>query len=122
MSNDDRDILEVLKAELDFIEKGGYGRSVRTPQQPTSIFQDSPSCLNLGDPRRKHPCGECLLIDFVPAEEQREPVPCHRIPLNESGDTVEALEGEEDQQRLEEAVKDWLLAKIKQIEQERSAL
>jgi hypothetical protein len=49
-------------------------------------------------------------------------VPCHRIPLNESGDTVEALEGEEDQQRLEEAVKDWLLAKIKQIEQERSAL
>ena len=31
MAKDDRDILEVLKEELDFIEKGGYGRSVRTP-------------------------------------------------------------------------------------------
>jgi hypothetical protein len=102
---------------LDFIEKGGYGRSVRTPQQPTSIFQDSLSCLNLGDPQRTHPCGECLLIDFVPSEEHRESVPCHRIPLNESGDTVEAMEGD-DQQKLEEMVKDWLLAKIKQIEQE----
>ena len=122
MPQDDRDILEVLKAELNFIEQGGYGRSVRTPQQPTSIFQDSLSCLNLGDPRRTHPCGECLLIDFVPAEEHRERVPCHRIPLNESGDTVETMEGYEDQQKLEEVVKDWLLAKIKQIEQERAAL
>jgi hypothetical protein len=122
MSNDDRDILEVLKAELDFIEKGGYGRSVRTPQQPASIFQDSLSCLNQGDPQRMHPCGECLLIDFVPAEERQEPVPCHRIPLNESGDTVETMEGEEDQQKLEAAVKGWLLAKINQIEQERAAL
>jgi hypothetical protein len=49
-------------------------------------------------------------------------VPCHRIPLNESGDTVETIEGYEDQQKLEETVKEWLLAKIKQIEQERAAL
>jgi hypothetical protein len=41
MPTDDRDVLEVLKAELDFIEKGGYGRSVRTPWLPTSVFQDS---------------------------------------------------------------------------------
>jgi hypothetical protein len=26
---------------LDFIEKGGYGRSVRTPWQTKSTFQDS---------------------------------------------------------------------------------
>ena len=31
MAKDDRDILDALKQELDFIEKGGYGRSVRTP-------------------------------------------------------------------------------------------
>ena len=29
MAKDERDILELLKTELDFIEKGGYGRSVR---------------------------------------------------------------------------------------------
>ena len=27
MANDDRDILDVLKFELQFLEKGGYGRS-----------------------------------------------------------------------------------------------
>jgi len=30
MTQDDRDVLELLKTELDFIEQGGYGRSVRT--------------------------------------------------------------------------------------------
>jgi hypothetical protein len=29
-----RDVLEVLQFELDFLEQGGYGRSVRTPRQP----------------------------------------------------------------------------------------
>jgi hypothetical protein len=28
MAKDERDILEILKGELNFIEKGGYGRSV----------------------------------------------------------------------------------------------
>ena len=37
MVKDGRDILELLKEELDFIEKGGYGRSVRTPWQPKRI-------------------------------------------------------------------------------------
>jgi hypothetical protein len=31
MADDNRDTVEVLKAELDFVEKGGYGRSVKTP-------------------------------------------------------------------------------------------
>jgi hypothetical protein len=48
MTKDDRDILELLKSELSFIEEGGYGRSVRTPWLPKSIFQDSLSCLNYG--------------------------------------------------------------------------
>ena len=39
MAKDERDILELLKAELDFVHQGGYGRSVRTPWQPKSIFQ-----------------------------------------------------------------------------------
>ena len=52
MATDERDILELLREELDFIEKGGYGRSVRTPWQNKSTFQDSLSCINYGDPDR----------------------------------------------------------------------
>jgi hypothetical protein len=121
MSEDDRDSLEVLKAELDFIEKGGYGRSVKTPWQPTSVFQDSPSCLNLGDIERSHPCNECLLIDFVPQEERTEDVPCHHIPLDSTGRTIDELEWNENQRDTEDAVKNWLRATIKRLEEERLA-
>src|SRR5437764_13299856 len=66
MSKDDRDILAVLQFELDFVNSGGYGRSVRTPQKPTAVFRESPSCLNFGDPNNTHPCRDCLLMEFVP--------------------------------------------------------
>ena len=121
MTQDKRDTLEVLKAEFDFAEKGGYGRAVKTPWQPTSIFQDSPSCLNLGDPERAHPCSECLLIDFVPPEARQEDVPCHHIPFNVQGDTVDELEWKEDQRRTEEILKGWLRATISQLEEQRES-
>jgi hypothetical protein len=90
MSKDDRDVLEVLKAELDFIEKGGYGRSVRTPWLPTTAFQDAPSCV------------------------------CFPFHTHQSGETVAALEGRGDQQELEDALKTWLRATIEKIEEERA--
>lgn len=121
MAKDDRDILEILQEELDFIEKGGYGRSVRTPWLPKSIFQDSLSCLNYGYPYRAHPCNECRLIDFVSPEHQSETIPCHFIPLNETGDTIEELEANDSQSKLEEAVKGWLRAKISVLERQRAS-
>jgi hypothetical protein len=121
MAKDDRDILELLKEELDFVELGGYGRSVRTPWLPKSIFQDSLSCLNYGYPYRAHPCNECRLIDFVPPENRSETVPCHLIPLNDAGETVVDLEANDSQAKLEEALKNWLRAKISVIEQQRAS-
>lgn len=120
MAKDDRDILELLKEELDFIEKGGYGRSVRTPWKPTSTFQDSLTCINYGYPYRAHPCNECHLIDFVDAEHRGTEIPCHHITLNEAGQTVEDLEIKDDQARLEREVRDWLRTRINQIEEERA--
>lgn len=119
MTQDERDRLEVLRAELDMIEKGGYGRSVRTPWKPTSVFQDSLTCINYGYPYRAHPCGECLLDDLVPPERRSEVVPCHHIPLNDEGETVETLELKDDQRLTEETVKRWLREKIAEIEAER---
>lgn len=115
MAKDPRDILEVLKAELAFIEKGGYGRSVRTPWKAETIFRDSLSCINFAEPEKVHPCDECLLMDFVPGEGQSGATPCHNIPLNEAGDTIESLEGRS-QDEIEGAVKSWLEATIARIE------
>ena len=120
MTTDERDILELLKSELDFIESGGYGRSVRTPWLSKSAFQDSLSCINYGYPYRAHPCNECHLLDFVAPEHRTEWVPCHFIPLNTDGETIEDLESQDNQAKLEREVSGWLRAKIKQIEEERA--
>src|SRR5215204_5195394 len=120
MSHDDRDILELLKRELDFIEKGGYGRSVRTPWLEKSAFQDSLSCINYGYSYRAHPCNECRLLDFVSPENRTQPVPCHLIPLNTDGETIQDLELHDNQTKLEREVCDWLRARIKEIEEERT--
>ena len=117
MSKDDRDILELLKTELGFIEQGGYGRSVRTPWKPTSPFRDSLTCVNYALPEKAHPCDECHLIDFVPDEKRNELVPCHFIPLNATGATVETFEDHDG--KLEETLKEWMREKIKEIEAQR---
>jgi hypothetical protein len=121
MPGDERDILEVLKFELNFLQQGGYGRSVHTPRTPTSVFQDSITCLNFGEPERPHPCSECMLIDFVPPSAQHEDVPCHHIPLTPAGQTIAAIESGRNQQQVEEAVIAWLRAVIARIENERRA-
>jgi hypothetical protein len=121
MDKDDRDILDLLKDELEFIEKGGYGRSVRTPWKPTSTFQDSLTCINFGDPTHSHPCDECLLVDFVAPEVRDAPVPCHQIPLNDAGETIEDLELKDNQAKMETAVKNWLHAQIERIEKRRAS-
>jgi hypothetical protein len=120
MAKDDRDILELLKDELVFIEQGGYGRSVRTPWVSKSIFQDSLSCLNYGYPYRAHSCADCRLLEFVGPQDHSQTVPCHFIPLNDAGNTVEELEQEGNEFETVQTVKTWLRKKICQIEAERS--
>jgi hypothetical protein len=121
MASDERDVLEVLRFELNFLQQGGYGRSVHTPQKPTSMFQDSITCLNFGDPSRTHACSECMLIDFVPDSARNENVPCHHIPLTPRGESVATLDSRYNQPQLEEAVIAWLQAVISRIEEERRA-
>jgi len=117
MPQPDRELLELLKFELKFVEDGGYGRSPHTPWRATYIFEDSPSCPNLGDPARPHPCNECSLIKFVPGELQNENSPCRFIPLNEKGQTIDYFYRYGTQAELEEALAGWLRAQIARIEQ-----
>jgi hypothetical protein len=113
---DDRDALEVLREELDFLEKGGYGRSVRSPWLPTSMFQDSPTCFCY--PHHDHE-ETCVLMRFVPVERRREGVPCHYIPLNEAGDSIETLERSGGFFDLNLKVLYWLRERIAELERER---
>jgi len=119
MARDARDILEVLKFELNFLEQGGYGRAGRMPWKPVSMFQDSLICLNFGEPQRPHPCEECMLMDFVPDKFRNENVPCHYIPLDASGESIASLDQGYNQPAVEEAVAGWLRRTIARVERER---
>ena len=120
MSADKREILNVLKSELCFIEEGGYRRSIRTPWNPMSIFTHSPSCINFNDSARQRPCTECRLTDFVPVKSLREEIPCHHIPLNAHGETIYTMERQYTQPELEEAVLMWLRNTIERLERDQS--
>ena len=120
MAKDDRDILDILKFELSFLEDGGYGRSPNAPWRAPAIFEDSPICPNFCDPARPHPCESCLLEQFVPDGQKKESVPCRFIPLTQEGATVEDLYRTGSQIEMEEALGKWLRAQIDRIERERA--
>lgn len=119
MPNDDRDLLDVLKFELQFLEKGGYGRSPRQAWRAPLIFEDSPTCLNFALPQKIYPCSTCVLMQLVPEADREKSVPCDHIVLNEAGETVDSLYHTADQAETEEAVKDWLRRTIHSMEEER---
>ena len=52
MAKDDRDILELLKEELAFVEQGGYGRSVRTPWLRSNSFASCRRAVETCRPNR----------------------------------------------------------------------
>jgi hypothetical protein len=119
MSQDERDILDVLKFELNFLKKGGYGRSPREPWRAQLFFEDSPSCMNYDTKGNPTPCSECALMPFVPPESRDAKVPCRQIPLNQSGQTLSDLYQGGTQQEIEDAMADWLRKAIAEVEADR---
>jgi hypothetical protein len=116
MTGHQRDVLDALKFERTFLERGGYERSVREPRKTLSIFQDSPSCPNYAVQTRTHSCADCFLIDFVPPEKRGETVPCHYIPLNDRGDTVNSLADSGDDFGIQRGMRGWLRKTIDAME------
>ena len=122
MQKDERDLLEVLKFELQFLENGGYGRSARTPWRPQYIFEDSRTCMNYDSKEHPGPCSDCVLIDLVPSQLRSAKIPCRHIPLNTSGETLDSLYRYHEQSEIEEKVASWLRATIRNLEEERVAI
>jgi len=120
MKRNIEEILTTLKFELEFRKANGYGMSMRSPWREPSLFLDSPTCLNFSASGIR-PCNECELHDFVPKEHCTKTVPCHHIPLNEAGDTVDKLEWEADERGIERAVENWLIDTIRKLEERQSS-
>jgi len=117
MPTDNRNLLDVLKFELEFLEQGGYGRLPRESWQARFVFEDSPTCMNFNSKDRE-PCSECLLMQFVPENAREKQTPCIHIPLSPSGKTLEVLYRTGTQQEIEEALGAWLRATIRRLEEE----
>ena len=120
MPKDNRNLLDVLKFELEFLEQGGYGRLPRESWRPRFIFEDSPTCMNFNSKDRE-PCSECLLMQLVPAEARKEQTPCIHIPLSLTGETLESLYRTGTQQEIEERLGAWLRATIHRLKVEKGS-
>ncbi len=114
MSGNLSDTLQTLRFELNYLELGGLekDRAVSTVKSP---FRESSACVNFGDPLRPHACSECSLYQFVPEDKRDEEVPCHHIPLNDSGETVAELINR-DPRRMVLVLEQWLRTTIAQLE------
>jgi hypothetical protein len=117
MLKDERDVVEVLKSELEFLRNGNY--SERGSWGPRFIFEDSPTCLNFGHRDNPSPCSGCILIDFVPPEHRSEKFPCRHISLDASGQTLDALYRHSGQEEVEATVSEWLQFTIQRLEKDR---
>ncbi|HXW57791.1 MAG TPA: hypothetical protein VEJ67_18710 [Candidatus Cybelea sp.] len=118
---DERDLLEVLKFELNFLEKGGYGRSPKERWRGWLVFEDSPTCMNYDSKTRREPCQECALMRLVPPEARSENIPCRHIPLTQTGETLESMYRCAEEYEIEETVRNWLRTTIERLERERAA-
>ncbi len=106
--------LNLLRQELEFLERGGYGGAL--PWRPVSMFLDSPSCPNRLDVERSTPCPQCWLYQFVPEKFRQELPPCHFIALNPDGESIHSMSRQYTTAEVEEALRRWLTAEIRRLE------
>jgi len=108
------DTLSLLKQELAFLNRGGYGG--RHPWRPVSLFLDSPSCPNRLDTEHATSCADCWLYQYVPEQFNQEPTPCHFIALNHEGESVDSMSRQYTSGEVEDALRGWLIGEIARLE------
>jgi hypothetical protein len=121
MAREKRDLLSILKRELEFVEAGGYLTPQQAAWRPQFIFEDSPTCVNHRNFERRLPCTQCALIELVPNGSKQEKFPCRHIPLDESGQTLHSLYRTGTEEETHAMVADWLRATIQRLERELSS-
>jgi hypothetical protein len=109
-------LTQILRAELAFLQDGGYRRHPRYPWRPNFVFEDSPTCINYRGTEGRRSCQECPLMDFVPADRRETQFPCRYIRLTERGDTVKSFYEWGTDEELETALDHWLGQTIQELE------
>ena len=117
MAGTNKNLIDILKAELQFLEQGGYRTPPQQPWRGARVFEDSPTCLNYRTGEKKRPCSECLLMQFVPSDQREKAIPCQHIPLTERGDTLDSVYEWGTQEEIEQVVGDWLRSWIRKLEE-----
>jgi hypothetical protein len=122
MPKDERDLLEVLECELQFLEQGGYSQSPKTPWRPRFIFEDSPTCMNYDSKKKPGPCSDCVLMHLVPAKFSSTKIPCRHTALNAAGETLDSLYRYGDPGETEQTVGNWLRSIIQCLRELRTPI
>ena len=118
--DEDRDLVEVLKFELEFLNKGGYGRSPRTVETDVHLRRLSLMHELRLQSKSGCPCSDCVLMQLIPPELRFGKNPCRHIALNVEGETLDSIYRYEDQHEIKRS-RMWLLTTIAQLEKEREA-
>ena len=116
---DGQELTELLRAELKFVEGGGYRRRPRFPFRPNFIFEDSPTCFGVrreNDETGAPVCQQCPLMAFVPEDSREKHFPCRHIDLTGEGGTVNSFYEYGTEEELETALTGWLKRKIEELE------
>ncbi len=116
MLNNSQRVLNLLRSELEFLEKGGYRRSPSSPWRAPYVFEESPSCPKHADRTSQQRCEDCWLMQFVPRDLHAEAIPCRFVPLTADGITVDSLYRYGTPAETEDALRSWLRQRIQEIE------
>jgi hypothetical protein len=108
--------LQSLKNELEFLDRGGYRRSPRSPWRMRYIFEESPSCPNFSDRTRQHRCIDCWLMEFVAPDRRTDQSPCRFVQLTPPGVTVDSLYRCGTPEETEDELRRWLHGRIRELE------
>jgi hypothetical protein len=117
MQNNQQNLLQLLKSELEFVKSGNYRRSARSPWRAPYIFEESPSCPNFSDRTRQHLCQDCWLMQFVQRQDRDEEIPCRFVQLGDAV-TVESLYRCGTVPETEGRLISWLESTIHELESE----
>jgi hypothetical protein len=109
----DQETLIRLKSELQFLNDGGYTSIF---WRPYAVFEESLLCINPLRLNRPVVCQKCPLIEFVAEDKRHENIPCRHIVLNDFGLTPRELPEWGTKQQMENAMREWLQARIKDLE------
>jgi hypothetical protein len=113
---DRRDLLQVLRSELTFLDAGGYSAWAGTRWRLPLIFEESPACPNFNDATWSVRCRDCVLAKLVPLRNQGRDIPCRSIALDDAGTTLEALYRTAATEELFRVYRQWLERTIAQLE------